>query len=519
MKRTGLGLLLCIVLGVAGAKPLRIATANDPQTMDPHALALLYHTRVIQQIYEGLVNRDEQFRLQPWLALSWANIDALTWRFKLRPGVKFHDGSPFTADDAVFSIERALQPSSQRAVQMSGVLGARKVDGLTIDVLLQAPDAVLPGKLWQVGMMSKAWCEQHQVSKPQDYNGKQETYAVRNAMGTGAYRLQRYEADVRTTLLAYPQWWGRASHAGNVHEAQFLVIQSDATRLAALGSGQVDVVLDPPFQDVTRLRQDAGLKLLEMPDIGTQYLAFDQQRGELQGSEIRGANPFKDLRVRRAVYQAIDMDLIVRQVLRGQAQATGSFLSKLLDGYVPELDRRLPYDPAAARALLKEAGYPNGFSSSFDCVNISFRQAVCQAVAAMLDKVGIRAKLQTTPAALFFPKLTQATISLAEFGWSPGADPWNMLQSVVHSHDGATAGVFNAGRYSSEKLDALIDAIRAEPDLQRRRQLVGDSLRLLNAELPILPLYRVSQIWVLRRNIQAVQWPNSVLDLRWVRVD
>lgn len=529
MIRTSKGSLLCslictLLLSVvlpAAAQPriLRVASANDPQTMDPHAVALLYHTRVVHQIYEGLVSRDEQFRLQPALALSWAPVDAKTWRFKLRSGVKFHDGSEFGADDVIFSIERALHPNSQRAQQMRGVQGARKVDALTVDVLLQTPDAVLPEKFWLVAMMSRAWSEKNQVTKPQDYNAKQETFAVRNAMGTGPFQLKRYDADVRTQLTTSPQWWGRASHPGNVDEAQFLVIQSDATRLAALSSGQLDLILDPPFQDVARLRQDRGLKLLESTDIGTQYLAFNQHLPELPGSNIKGRNPFKDQRVRRAVYQAIDMDLIVRQVLRGQAKSTGSHIAPQLDGYLPELESRLPYDPAAARSLLKEAGYPNGFSTAFDCVNVSYRQAVCQAIAAMLGRVGIKAAFQTSPSALFFPKLTQATISLAEFGWAPGGDPWGMLHAIVRSHDGSSAGVFNAGRYSDARLDALIDAIRIEPDLERRRQRVGDALRLMQADLPLLPLYRVSHIWAMRPQVQAVQWPNAVLDLRWVRMD
>ena len=517
-----LSLCLTTLLAQAQSKPLRIASANDPQTMAPHALALLYHTRVMQQLYEGLVNRDAQFRLEPALALSWVPLDGKTWRFKLRPGVKFHDGSAFTADDAVFSIERALQPSSQRAPQMRGVIGARKVDALTVDVLLQSPDAVLPEKLWLVAMMSKAWCEKHGVARPQDYDAKQETHAVRNAMGTGPFVLKRYEADVRTSLVAYPAWWGRATHEGNVDEAQFIVIQSDATRLAALGSGQVDVVLDPPFQDVARLRQDPQIKLMEMPDIGTQYLLFNQHSAELPGSDVRGRNPFKDQRVRRAVAQALDMELIVRQVLRGQGEATGSHVSRLLDGYLPELEKRLPqqaYDPAAARKLLTEAGYPNGFNTSLDCLNVSFRQAVCQAMAAMLQRVGIRTQFAATPGALFFPKLTQASISLAEVGWSPGGDVWNIFNSLVRSYQSSQAGPFNAGRYSNAQLDGLIDAIRVEPDLARRRLLVGDVLRLMNAELPILPIYRVSQIWALRPQVQAAQWPNSVMELRWVKLN
>ncbi|MDY0749116.1 ABC transporter substrate-binding protein [Paucibacter sp. R3-3] len=510
---------LLLVAGACAAQPrvLRIASANDPQTMDPHAVALLYQSRVVQQIYEGLVDRDEKFRLQPSLALSWSAVDAKTWRFKLRPGVKFHDGSAFTADDAVFSIERALKPSSQRALQMHGITGVRKIDPLTIDILLDSPDALLPERLFLVDMMSRAWCEQHQVVLPQDYNGKQETFAVRNAMGTGPFMLKRYESDVRTTLAAFPSWWGRATHPGNLDEAQFLVIQSDATRLAALNSGQVDVVLDPPFQDVARLRAAGGLKILETGDIGTQYLALDQHSAELPGNPGR-PNPLKDVRVRRAIYQALDMPLIVRQVLRGQAQATGSPLSAQMDGYLPEFETRPPYDPAAARALLKEAGYPNGFSLPFDCLNTGFRQAVCQAMAAMLERVGIRATLQVAPSALFFPKLTQATISMAEFGWSPTPDPWIVLQSLVHTTDGRNSGVFNAGRYSDAKLDALIDAIRVEPDLARRREKVAEAVRLMGRELPVLPLYRVQQIWVARPGVELVQWPNSVLALRWARL-
>lgn len=498
---------------------LRFASAFDPQSMDPHAVALLYQTRVVTQIYEGLVNRDERFRLEPALALSWTPLDAKTWRFRLRPGVRFHDGSAFTADDVVFSIGRALQRESQRAGQLRGVLGARTVDALTVDVQLAAPDAVLPEKFYLIAMMSKAWCEKHGVAKPQDYDGRQETHAVRHAMGTGPFMLKRYESDVSTQLVAHPDWWGRSTHRGNLDEVQYQVIQSDATRLAALRSGQVDFVIDPPFQDVGRLRQDPGLKLLETSDIGTQYLAFDQHRAELPGSGLKGRNPFKDLRVRRAIYHAIDMDLIARQVLRGQALPTGAHLSPLVDGTLPALEKRLPHDPALARRLLAEAGYAQGFAVNFDCVNVSHRQASCQAIAAMLKKVGIEARFAASPSSVFFPKLTQATGSLMEFGWFPTTDAWNALNSLVRTHDGRTGGAFNAGRYSNARLDAVIDAIATEPDLARRRQRVGEALQLMHEELPLVPLYRIKHSWVMKPQVQAVQWPNGVLELRWVRID
>jgi peptide/nickel transport system substrate-binding protein len=505
------------------AKTLRFASAFDPNSLDPHSLALLYQTRVVTQIYEGLVNRDRDFRLEPSLATSWKPVGPTTWRFTLRPNVKFHDGTPFTADDVVFSIERALAKSSQRSNQLRGVTGARKVDALTVDVLLEAPDAVLPEKLYLVAMMSRAWSEKNGVRLPQDYNGRQETYAVRNANGTGPFVLKSYEQDRRLVLVANPDWWGRADKAtaaqlGNVTEAVYTVIQQDGTRLAALASGEVDFVIDAPFQDAARLKRDPALKVAETTDIGTQYLGFDQARDELAFSDVKGRNPFKDQRVRRAVAHAIDVDTIIAKVLRGQARPTGSFVSSLVDGYVPALEKRLPYDPARARALLKEAGYPDGFGVTLDCVNVTYRAAVCQAMAAMLAQVGIRVTFQATPSALFFPKLTQASASFFEFGWSPAVDIWATLNSIVRTWDGKGAGQFNGGRYSNPKLDATIDAIRVEPDLGRRRALAGDALRTMNEDLPLLPLYRRTLTWVMRPSIEVVQWPSDVLELRWVRI-
>lgn len=519
LLRLTIALLTAVcLLGTPAARTLRYASAFDPQSLDPHALALQYQTRVVTQIYESLVTRGRHFELEPSLATEWKMTAPTVWRFTLRSGVRFHDGTPFTADDAVFSIGRALAKTSQRANQLRGVTGARKVDASTIEVLTQAPDAALPEKLWLVAMMSRRWCEQHKVELPQDYNAGQETFAVRHANGTGPFRLERYETDVRVVLKANPDWWGHAAGAGggNVGEAIYNVITSDATRLAALASGQVDIVVDTPYQDVPRLKADPSLKVMSITDIGTQYLAFDQHRDELPGSGVSGRNPFKDVRVRRAVQLAIDTELIVRQVLRGQGTATGSFVSPLVTGYLPELDRRPRPDPAAARALLKEAGYENGFAVTLDCVNIGYRAAACQAMASMLKKVGIGATFVGSPTATFFPKLTQASGSLMEFGWSPGTDAWSILHSLLRTNDGLSAGAFNAGRYSNPKLDALIVAIGVEPDAGKRQALVGDALRLLAEELPLLPLYRRHHNWVMRANVDVVQWPNDVLELRWV---
>ncbi|MGZ5767731.1 MAG: ABC transporter substrate-binding protein [Caldimonas sp.] len=503
----------------AAATGVRIGTAFDPQTMDPHALALLYHSRVAFQVHDSLLNRDEQFRIEPSLALSWNQVDARTWRFKLRQGVVFHDGSPFTVDDAVFSIQRAMTPPSQRAFQLKGVTGAKKIDEQTLEIALEAPDAVLPEKFLNLAMMSKAWAQQHKVEVAQDFNAKQETFAVRNANGTGPYLLERYEPDVRTVLKKNPRWWGWSDkRSGNVDEVSWLTIRSDATRLAALISGEVDMVLDPPIPDVARLKGESALTMQQGADLGEQYLVFDVAHDELEGSDVKGRNPFRDLRVRRAVYHAINVDLIVQKVLRGQAVPTGAYLSTRVDGSLAELDKRLPFDPAKARALLAEAGYPNGFSVPLDCVNVAWREAVCQAMTAMLTQVGIRATLRSSPTNQFFPKLSQGTASLVEFGWTPTTDAWVSLNALFRTWDKGGFGTFNAGRYSNSRLDVLIDAMRVEPDATRRRAMVATVLRFVADELPSIPLYRRTLNWAMKKNIRAVQWPNDSPELRWLRV-
>jgi peptide/nickel transport system substrate-binding protein len=206
-------------------------------------------------------------------------------------------------------------------------------------------------------------------------------------------------------------------------------------------------------------------------------------------------------------------------VLRGQATPTGSHLSALVDGHVSELEKRLPYDPDKARSLLKEAGYADGFGVTLDCVNIAFRASVCQAIAGMLAQVGIRVTFQPFPTSTFFPKLTQANSSFFEFGWTPTPDPWATLNAIVRSFTDGGPGAFNGGRYSNAKLDALVDGMRVEPDLTKRRKMVGDALRIMNAELPLIPLYRRTLTWVMRPNVSVAQWPNDILELRFVQVD
>ncbi len=517
--RTAGAFALATALAVPGARAasLNVATAFDPQTMDPHSLALQYHTRVVFQIYEPLVGRDQNYRLAPVLATSWSQVDPLTWRFKLRPGVRFHDGSPFTAEDAVFSFERAMAPPSQRQFVLKGLKAVRMVDPLTIDLQLAAPDAVLPQKLVLVAMMSKRWAQAHHVERAQDFNARQETFAVRNANGTGAYRLDRYEPDIRTTLKAFPQWWNRAAaDNGNVDSASFVTIRSDATRLAALHSGEVDLVLDPPYQDVDELRHDGAIAVTQVGDISTDYLAFDQASAKLPGL---ASNPFKDIRVRRAVYEAINIDLVIQKVLKGLATPTGDLLAPAAGNDAPPQAQRPRFDAVHARALLREAGYPQGFDLSMDCVNVAFREHVCQAIAAMLTQVGIRTALHTSPSTQFFPMITEGKVSLAEFGFTGSTeDGWQGLNGLLHTWDKDGGGTFNGGRYSNPRLDALIDALRTERDAAARRVQMAAALKLATDDIAYVPLYRRTLSWVMQKKVHVVMQPDDTLPVRWVTV-
>ena len=296
---------LSFALGAAGAKTLRYASQDDPQTLDPHSANLLATNRVLSQVYESLVMRDKNFKLVPALAVSWSQPDPKTWRFKLRPNVKFHGGEAFTADDVVFSIERALTPLSQLKSAVQGVSGAKKIDNLTVELLMKEPNPVLLNHLFNFRIMSKEWTVKNKSETPQNYKDREDTFASRNTNGTGPFKVTSRQADIKTVLVANADWWNKNSpEKGNVTQVDLLPVKSNATRAAALLSGEVDFVLDPPPQDIARLKENPNVKIIEGREAGVQYLAFDVSRNELLYSDVKGKNPLKDLRVRQEIGRA-----------------------------------------------------------------------------------------------------------------------------------------------------------------------------------------------------------------------
>ncbi len=508
-----------LAISIADAKPFRWASQGDPQTIDPHSQNELLTNGINGQMYETLVNRGKKLEVVPVLATEWKEVDPLTWRFSLRKGVTFHDGTPFTADDVLFSVERASQPSSQIRVYATALGRPRKIDDYTVEFKLPEPNPIMLEHATLVQIMSKAWCTKNKVERPLDFSAKEESYASTHANGTGPYMLKLREPDVKTVMVRNPNWWGKLQ--GNVSEVTYLSIRSDATRVSALISGNVDLIIDPPSQDVARLHKQGKVRVIEGEENRIIFFGFDQARDELLYSDVKGKNPFKDRRVREAIYRAIDIEALHRVTMRGLSKPTGGITPSIL-GSNPDAEKRLPFDPAKAKSLLAEAGYPAGFGFTLDCPNNRYinDEQICVAVSGMLAKIGLRVKVNAQPRAIYFARMPKRDTSAFMLGWGGAiTDAQVILTPVLHSPDGKGAGDFNWGNYVNKKLDALIDAARVEADPAKRKKEIADALAEHNAQVHHVPLHRQVIPWAMRENIRAVHRADNWVEVQWVYVD
>ena len=520
LRATTLAVLVALGLP-ADAKTLRFSSQGDISTIDPHGNNEGFTNAFLENIYETLVTRGKDLKVEPCLAVSWTQVSPTVTRFKLRDGVKFHDGSPFTADDVVFSVQRALADTSNFKPYLAGVKEAKKIDDLTIEILTTGPAPVLIPQLTEVRIMSKSWSTKHNVTKPQDFKNKEETFATRNANGTGPFILRTREADVKTTAVLNSNWWGKRE--GNVTEIVYQPIKSDGTRLAALISGEVDFVLDPPPQDIPRLKQDPKIKVAEGNENRTVFFGMDQFRDELLYSGVKGKNPFKDKRVREAVLLSIDTGAIKTQVMRGLSVPSGIMFAPQVDGYPKDLDKPVKVDREKAKKLLAQAGYPNGFEVTLDCPNNRYvaDEKICVATAAMLSQVNIKVKVNAMPRANYFPKIQKMDTSFYMLGWGvPTFDAQYSLQSLLRTRvDKSADGDYNLGRYSNPKVDALIDTLKTEIDPKKRAAIAREVTQLHQADVGHIPLHHQVIPWAMRSNVSVVHRADNRLTVKWVKIN
>ncbi|WP_293434963.1 ABC transporter substrate-binding protein [Piscinibacter sp.] len=509
------------VAPIAHAQTLRWASQGDPQTMDPHSQNESMTNMMNGQVYEKLVNRDKQLGIVPALATEWQQVSPTLWRFKLRPGVRFHDGTPFNADDVVFSMERGAAPTSTINQYATAVGKPRKVDDLTVEFQLAAPNPIFLQHLETLWIMSKVWSEKNRVTRPLDFKNKEESYAGLNANGTGPYMLVSRAPGIKTVYKRNPNWWGRFE--GNVQEIVYTPIGNDATRLAALVSGEIDFVLDPAPRDIARLRNTAGVKIIDGPENRIVFIGMDQFRDKLLYGSVPGdRNPFKDQRVRRAMYQAIDIETMKTKLMNGLAVPTGGLTPSPLGSYNdPEIEGRLPYDLAAARKLMAEAGFADGFEVTLDCPNNRYinDEEICIALAGMWAQLKIKVKVNAQPRATYFPKLEKQDTSLYMLGWGGAiTDAETTFTPVLRNRGEKGVGYWNFGGVKNDKFDALAAQSSVEPDAKKREGLIKAALREYKEQVHVIPLHRQVIPWAARSNVNAVHRADNWLEVQWVTV-
>ena len=511
---------LALIANGANAETLRWASTTDPQTMDPHAVNSAPVLSFLNNVYEGLVRRGKDMSIEPSLAESWEPLEGENgWRFNLRQNVRFHDGSFFDSEDVMFSYDRASSEAADVRSWFAPVTGVRLVDDYTVEFLTNAPNPLFPDSIANFMIMDSGWAETNEAMLPAR---DAENYATRNANGTGPFTISARDPGVSTTLIPFDGWWDEAEH--NLTEATFTPIGNASTGLAALLSGEIDFIQPIPLQDVGQVEGRDGFKVLEGLETRVIMFGFGHEHETLLFSDdVTDANPFTDPKVRLAVAHAIDVDTIDRVVMRGKIEPVSQLVPEGISGYSEANADRPAYDPDRAKALLAEAGYPDGFSFGLKCTNDRYinDEALCRAAASMLAAVGMNAELTTVPVRNYWEQLRADDFDMYLLGWSPGTfDAEHPIRFLMHSQDDEKKlGSWNFGNYSNAEVDALLPQIQQEIDPAARQALIDQVVEITQAETAYVPLYTQPLIWAAKENVDLTQRADNFFMLRWVTVN
>ncbi len=496
----------------AAAAELRFATTSDPTTLDPNAGNSAPVYSLLINVYEGLMRRGRDMSLEPSLATSWEPIgEGEGWRFTLREGVKFQGGEDFTADDVIFSYARASAPEADTASWFAGVTAVTKVDDFTVDIMTATPNPVFPESIANWMMMDEGWTTDNDAALP---NIAQGNFATLNANGTGPYRITGRQPGLQTTLEAFDGWWD--DDIGNVTSATYQPVQNSATAVAALLTGELDLIEPVPVQDADRVDAAPGVDVIRGIEARVIMLGFPHDADTLITG---GENPFRDVRVRQAVSHAINIPAILQTVMRGSAEQATQLIGPGLRGYSEEIAPGT-YDPDLSRELLAEAGYPDGFAFSFKCTNDRYLndEAVCTAINSMLAQVGLKPVFESIPVANYWTTLQAEDHDMFLLGWSPGTfdaeHPFRFL--VATPNEETKLGSWNFGGYSNARIDELLPMIQAELDDKVRQGFIDETNTIMAEEQAYVPLYIQPLIWGVKEGMEVVQRPDNFLVLRWM---
>ena len=500
-----LAIAASVALGVAPVTPaaaqeLKIAVAADVTSIDPHFFNLFPNNNIAEHVFDKLVQMDADSRMIPGLATSWKALDDRTWEFKLRRGVKFHDGSELTAEDVAFSINRVpTVPNSPGpfSAYTKAITGIDIVDPYTLRFRTAAPHPLMPNDMSTIYIVSKKVAT---GATTEDFN------SGKAAVGSGRYRFVRYVNGDRVEIVRNDGYWGEKPPFGKV---TFRIIKNEPARMAALLSGDVDAIEQPPTADLARLKSDPKFTLTSKISHRVIYFNFDHLARSspfVTGKDGKPLekNPLTDVRVRRAISKAINRPAIAERVMEGQAIPSGQLVSEKLFGHNPALKAEA-YDPEGAKKLLAEAGYPNGFNLTIHgpagrYVN---DEKIVQAVAQMLARVGITARVETAPMGPYSGRASKQEFSFHMVGWGAStgeaSSPLRSLLATFNRDKGL--GAVNWGRYSNTKVDYLIEQALQQVNDENRMIMLQRATELAMADLGIMPIHFQFTMWATKKGV------------------
>ena len=490
MKKLLLTLLFFgALLSPSLAATLNLGVASEAITLDPYVHNETATNSILSNIFDSLIRFDADYHLVPGLATSWTAIDEKTWEVKLRQGVSFHDGSPFSADDVIFSFDRIKNwDRSGFKGKVSAISKAVKIDDYTVRFYTKGPYPLFPRKMTYMKILNKKYC-----------SDKSPEHIGTHPVGTGPYVLDRWVKGATLTLNANKAYWGGVPKFDRV---VFKALTNDSTRVAAILSNEVDLINRVPVKDINRVK--GSMNFIMQPGLRLIYLQMDHQRSD--SPYVKGKiNPFADIRVRRAINYAINEKNIIKYIMNGFAKPAGQFQPEVVFGYDDTI-KRVDFDLEKAKKLLAEAGYANGFEVIMDAPNNRYinDEQIAQAVASDLAKVKIKVKVNAMPKSAYFPKVNSADSSFNMLGWANSdGDASSFLDACVHSYDQEKGyGRYNGGRYSNAEVDRLIEESDVTIDQVKRLKLMKKAQKIaLFDDQNIIPLHYQVDLYAFNNKI------------------